>query len=601
MARHSTAFERPRDLAGTLRRLWGYLSRFRWSLALALALTIAGNLLALVGPQLAGMAIDAMGTRPGQADFRRVARCCALMVVCYVVSAAMQYALNWLMVSVGQRTVYRMRQDLFDHLMAMRVGYFDRHPVGDVVSRMSYDIDTVNASLSNDLLQIVTSAITVVGALGMMVAISPELTLVFVVTVPASVAFTTWLMRKVRPLFRRRSASLGALNGYAEEILSGQRTVRAYHRERTMEDRFARRNDEAVEAYYDADYYGSMTGPSVNFLSNLSLAFVSVFGAILYLVGSITLGNLSSFVLYSRRFSGPINEVANIISDLQSSMAAAERVFRMIDEPGEPADPPGARPCGKVRGDVRLERVSFAYGAGGDAPDGAPHGAPHDTLHDVSLHAAPGSLTAIVGHTGAGKTTLVNLLMRFYDPTAGRILLDGVDVRDLTRAGVRRAFSMVLQDPWLFHGTVHDNIAFCRPDATRAEVEAAARAAHADGFIRSLPQGYDTVLDENAEGLSAGQRRLVTIARAMLADAPMRIMDEATSSVDTRTEREVQAAMTGLMRGRTCFVIAHRLSTIERADQILVMDHGRIVERGTHAGLLARGGVYAELYRAQFA
>lgn len=481
-----------------------------------------------------------------------------------------------------------MRKDLFDKLIELPVRFFDSHQTGDIISRISYDIDTVNASLSNDLLQIATSVITVVGSLIMMLMISPTLVLVFVVTIPVSIFFTKYMTGRVRPLFRRRSAKLGKLNGFVEEVISGQKTTKAYHQEETMIGRFDVKNGDAVDAYYDADYYGSMVGPSVNFINNLSLALISVFGALLYLAGSLTPGNLSSFVLYSRKFSGPINEMANIISELQSACAAAERVFRLIDEEPEPADVPGAFVLPETAGDVRMEHVRFGYD-----PEKI-------IIHDLNLHAKPGSLVAIVGPTGAGKTTIINLLMRFYDPQSGTIRMDGHDSREITRKSLRAAYTMVLQDTWLFYGTIYENIAFSRPDATREEVIEAAKAARIHRFITQLPDGYDTIISGDGMNISQGQKQMLTIARAMLSDAKMLILDEATSNVDTRTEQQIQAAMRNLMKGRTCFVIAHRLSTIQNADEILVVQQGEIVEQGNHQQLMERGGVYAGLYRSQF-
>lgn len=481
-----------------------------------------------------------------------------------------------------------MREDVFRHLVELPVRYFDSHQTGDIISRISYDIDTVNASLSNDLLQVATSFITVVGSLIMMLAISPLLVLVFAVTIPISIVFTRYMTRKVRPLFRNRSLKLGELNGFVEEIITGQKTIKAYHQEQTMVGRFDVKNKEAVDAYYNADYYGSMTGPSVNFINNLSLSLISMFGAILFLFGKLGLGALSSFVLYSRKFSGPINEIANIISELQSACAAAERVFLLIDEPVEPEDVPGAAMLDHVRGSVEMEHIRFGY-----LPD-------KTVIQDLSLKAEPGNLVAIVGPTGAGKTTVINLLMRFYDPDAGHIHLDGKEIRQVTRKSLRLAYAMVLQDTWLFHGSIFDNIAYGKKNATREEVEAAAKAAKIHSYISRLPEGYDTILNEDGMNISQGQKQLLTIARAMLLDANMLILDEATSNVDTRTEIQIQEAMRTLMKGKTCFVIAHRLSTIQNADTILVVRNGDIVEQGDHHSLMERGGVYAGLYRSQF-
>ena len=481
-----------------------------------------------------------------------------------------------------------MRADLFRKLMHLPVKYFDTRQTGEILSHISYDIDTVNTSLSNDLVQILTSVITVIGALIMMIRISPVLVLVFVVTVPMSVLFTRFMTRRVRPLYRNRSIALGDMNGFVEEYVSGQRTIRAYHREADVLNRFDEKNEQAVQSYYRAEYYASVTGPSVNFINNLSLSLISVFGALMFLGNRITIGNISSFVLYSRKFSGPINEAANIFSELQSALAAAERVFELLDEAEEPADLPNAQPLEVTAGEVKIERLNFGYDS------------EKAILKNVNLTAAPGSMVAIVGPTGAGKTTLVNLLMRFYDPQSGKISIDGQEIGAVTRSSLRGAFSMVLHDTWLFNGSVHDNIAYGSPGATREAVIAAAKAAHIHSMIERLPDGYDTIIAEDGTSISKGQKQLLTIARAMLQPAHLLILDEATSNVDIRTEWRIQEAMRALMRGKTCFVIAHRLSTIRSADTILVVRDGAIVEQGNHDQLMEKDGFYASLYRAQF-
>ena len=511
------------------------------------------------------------------------------MLIFYVVSAALAYINAQLMIRLSQRITKTMRREVFEHLTTLPVNYFDVNQTGEIISHISYDIDTVNASLSNDVIQICTSAITIIGSLIMMVKISPLLLLVFCFTVPMSILFTRYRAKKVQPLFRRRSAMLGALNGYAEEMLSGQKTIKAYNREAVIVDRFDGHNANAVNAYYEADYQGCIIGPSVNFINNLSLSLISMFGAMLYMFGRVTLGNVSSFIQYSRRFSGPINEMANIFAELQSACAAAERVFRLLDEPSEKPDAENAVVLTDARGEVKLDHVRFGY-----TED-------RIIIGDLSLDVAPGKMIAIVGPTGAGKTTIINLLMRFYDPQSGTISVDGHDICNVTRDSLRAAYTMVLQETWLFCGTIFDNIAYGKEGATEEEVTAAAKAAKIHTFIESLPDGYQTVLSDDGTGISKGQKQLLTIARAMLADVSMLILDEATSNVDSRTEIRIQEAMVRLMQGRTCFVIAHRLSTIKGADCILVLDGGNVAEMGTHDELLQKeDGIYSKLFRAQF-
>ena len=580
--------EQQKRTAAIFVRLWQYISKYKWMAITALTLTVISNLFSLLGPMLSGLAIDSIELGQGKVIFEKVFFYCGLMICAYLVSSLFSYILSILMIHISQKVVFQMREDVFNKLLDLPVGFFDKNQTGDIISRINYDIDTVNATLSNDLLQICTSVITVVGSFSMMLIISPVMTTIFLITVPTSILFIRYMTAKVRPLFRRRSAKLGELNGYVEEIITGQKTIKAYHQEETMISRFDEHNHDAVTAYYEADYYGSMVGPSVNFINNLSLSLISVFGAILFLFNLITLGNMSSFVLYSRKFSGPINEAANILSELQSAFAAAERVFRLIDEDPEKLDVEEAHEFNDVRGEVVMENVTFGYSED------------KMVLKNLSIKAEPGSLTAIVGHTGAGKTTLINLLMRFYDPNSGKIYLDGVDISKAGRKSLRLAYAMVLQDTWLFNGSFFDNIAYGKKDATLEEVTAAAKAAKIHNFISGLPNGYDTVITEAGVNISQGQKQLITIARAMLLNSQMLILDEATSNVDTRTEMRIQQAMRQLMAGKTCFVIAHRLSTIVNADTILVMQDGNVVEQGNHETLMAQNGVYAGLYYSQF-
>lgn len=572
----------------TFIRLWGYLYHFKWLLVLAVIATIASNLFALVGPLLSGYAIDAIQLGPGKVDFDKVFFYCGLMVFFYVLSAILSYGIARLMIVLSQRIAYNLRRDLFNKISSLPVGYFDQHQTGDIISRMSFDIDTINTSLASDSVQVLSSIVTIVGSFIMMLVLSPVMVTVFLITVPASLLLTRFLMKKFQPLFKKRTRYLGELNGLAEESLSGEQTTKVYHQEQTMIDRFAAKNKTAMDAYYNAEYYGSMTGPSVSFINNVSLSLISILGALLFLYGHMSLGKVSSFVLYSRKFSGPINELANIFSDLQASLAAAERIFTLLDEPTEVQDDTSAFEFEKVKGDVTFEQVKFGYDP------------KHVIIPELSLQVNAGNLVAIVGPTGAGKTTIVNLLMRFYDPDSGKILLDGKNIAEATRASLRKQYAMVLQDTWLFTGTVFENLTYGNPATTLEEVVAAAKAAHIHEFITRLPQGYDTVISEDGVAISQGQKQLLTIARAMLLNAQLLILDEATSNVDTQTELQIQEAMGRLMEGKTSFVIAHRLSTIRNADLILVVEQGNIVEQGTHAQLLKAKGAYYKLYQAQF-
>lgn len=581
-----------------IKRLSTYVLK-QWPLfVIAIIMTLLSNQLSLLGPKYSGEAIDAISNENG-VQFDLVWKNVIKMLVCYIFAAVLSYVLAVIMIKLTQRIVYTMRKQVFEKLTTLPVNFFDTHATGDIISRISYDIDTLNSTLSHDLVQVMTSIYTVVGSLIFMWNISMPMILVFVITVPISILFTRYRSKKVRPLFQERSRKLGELNGYAEEMLSGGRTIAVYHREKEIGRRFNKRNKETMDAYYKAEYYGSVMPPAIMFINNLSISLVMIFGGILYMysqsgavkAGSIffiTLGGVAQFVQYSRKFAGPINEFANILHEFQSAFSAAERIFRVIDEPAETPDAPNAVILERCDGNVKVNNVTFGY-----TPD-------KTILNDVNITADSGKTIAIVGPTGAGKTTIINLLMRFYDVNNGEITVDGINMTDITRESLRKAYTMVLQDTWLFHGTVFENIAYGKDDATLEEVKTAAKAAKIDSFIEHLPDGYDTVLSDGGVNISKGQRQLITIARAMLSKSTMLILDEATSNVDSRTEMQIQEAMKRLMQGRTCFIIAHRLSTIQHADTIIVIKDGKVFEQGNHEELMKSGGFYSTLYNSQF-
>lgn len=565
-----------------------YLRPYAVLFVLIFFASLAGTALSLLGPQVCGLAIDEIHP-DGTTDLTQIGVYAAVLVAVYIASGALTYLSSIGLSYLSRCIIKRIRTDIFTHLMSLPVSYFDTRQAGDIISVLSYDLDTLGESLANDVMMVLTSAVTIVGSLIMMLVTAPILVVVFVVTIPLSALFTWWLTKKVQPLFRNRSRKLGQLNGFIEEIITGQKTTKAYNCEEAVISRFEKKNVDAIDAYTVAESYGTISGPAVNFMNNLSLALISVFGAIMYMTGVIpTVGKIASFVLYSRKFSGPINEIANVLSEFQSALAAAERAFRVMEELPEPPDDKDAEELKDVQGDVEISHLRFGY-------------TPYKVIiKDFSLKAERGDVVAIVGHTGAGKTTIINLLMRFYDADSGTIKIDGKDITKVTRASLRRSFTMVLQDTWLFSGTIYENVAYGSENVTREDVERVCRAAKIHSFISKLPQGYDTVLTDNAVNISKGQKQLLTIARAMLLSSPMLILDEATSNVDTRTEQYIQQAMENLMQGRTCFVIAHRLSTIKHAKTIIVMDHGDVVEQGTHEELMARGGYYSRLYYSQF-
>ena len=587
-----------KDNKGIFIRLSKYVLE-QWPLLIvAVIFTLLSNQLALLGPKYSGDAIDAIGHETG-VIFRGVWENVVYMLVCYIISAVLSYVLAVIMIKLSQKIIYKMRKQVFEKLNTLPVGYFDTHATGDIISHISYDIDVINATLSHDLIQVMASIYSVVGSLIFMWQISKPMILIFAVTVPVSIIFTRYRSKKVRPLFSARSRKYGELNGYAEEMLTGSRSISAYGREDVISSRFNKHNDEAMDAFYKAEYHAAMLFPTINFINNISITFVAIFGGILYmysnngtfLEGSLffmTLGGVAQFVQYSRKFAGPINEFSNILHEFQSAFSAAERVFRILDEEPEPKDALDATEYKDVKGNVEFDNITFGY-----TEDKI-------ILKDVSINARKGQTIAIVGPTGAGKTTVINLLMRFYDPQKGEIRMDGIPALKIKRDDLRKAYTMVLQDTWLFYGTIYDNIIYGKEDATPEDVYKATRAAKISSYIESLPDGYDTILSDDGVNISKGQKQLITIARAFLSDAPLLILDEATSNVDSRTEIQIQDAMSELMKNRTCFIIAHRLSTIQNADTILVVKDGTVIEQGNHDELIKAGGFYSSLYNSQF-
>ena len=580
--------KRPKDTKGTLKRLWKTLSPF-WNIIIVVGLlSLLSCVLSLLGPYFCGEAINEVEKGAGAIDFSLVWKWSLLMLFSYILSEAVYLSINLIMVKISKKTAYMLRKECFDKLHRLPVSVFDDNSAGDILSRVSYDVDVVATSIQADISQIITTVITVLGSFFMMLNISLPLSVVTMVTLPITVLYTIHIKGITRPLYSKRSEKYGEMNGFVEEMFSGEKTIQAYGYEENVSRQFASINKEASDAYFNADVRGVTIGPTMGMMNNLSLALNGTLGSILYMFSYATLGQLSSFILYSRKFAGPINELANIMNELFSALSAAERIFSFLDMEEERKDKEGAIEIEKGEGNIEVRDVSFSY-----FPE-------KEILHNVSFSAEKGKTLAIVGETGAGKTTIINLLMRFYYPEKGKILIDGIDSTDIKVHSQRRQFAMVLQDTWLFRGTVYDNIAYGREGATREEVVEAAKKAGIHYFISTLDKGYDTVISEDGGNISKGQKQLLTIARAFLSNSPVLILDEATSNVDTSTEKRVQEAMTALMKGRTAIVIAHRLSTIENADEIIVMSNGSVVEKGTHSSLLEKKGAYYKLYRSQF-
>ncbi len=589
--------EKAKDFRGTMRRLLKYLRPHQFSLGLVLLFAVLGTVFGIAGPKIMGKVTTAllqgvMGRTPSAAgtgvDFVYIGRILASLVWLYVASALFNYIQQYAMAGIAQRIVYQMRREVREKLGRLPLRFFDTRTHGDILSRVTNDVDAVSSTLQQSLVQMVSSLVTMVGVVVMMLTISPSLTLLTLVTVPLSIFATMFIAKRSQKHFVGQQKALGDLNGHVEEMYSGHRVVKAFGRERASQERFEVANRELYHHAWKAQFMSGIIPPLMNLINNTGYVIVCVAGGVLVTQRRIQIGDVQAFISYSQQFSRPIAQTSQIVNVIQSAVAAAERVFEILDEPEEIPDAESAAVLESPRGDVRFEGVSFSYRE--DTP----------LIQGMDIDVREGQTVAIVGPTGAGKTTLVNLLERFYDVGEGRITVDGVDIRALKRSNLRSVFGMVLQDTWLFSGTIRDNIAYGREGATDEQVVEAARAAHADHFIRTLPAGYDTVLNEDATNISQGQMQLLTIARAFLADPAILILDEATSSVDTRTEIQIQTAMKRLMVGRTSFVIAHRLSTIRDADLILVMNEGQIVEGGTHRDLLARKGFYADLYNSQF-
>ena len=590
------AGEKPKNFKVTLKRLLAYLKPRRARLTVVFAAAILSTVFTIIGPMIMGMAITELfegaygeirGEPGASIDFDVIGQLLLLLAGLYIFSSAFMYLQQYLMSSVAQDTVYDLRENISAKLERLPLNYYDQTAKGETLSRVTNDIDTIGTTLQQSLTLFITSFVTLIGITAMMLIISPILTAIAITSLLMSVFVIRPILKRSQTQFADQQRTLGELNGHIEEMYTGHPVVKAFGHEKKAIHKFNETNEQLYEAGRKAQFMSGIIMPLMQFIGNFSYVLISVAGGILVTQGRISIGDIQAFITYSRQFTQPVTQTANIANIIQSTVAAAERVFELLDEREQTMETKGSA-LERAKGAVAFEHVEFGYGG-------------NPLIQDMNIHVEPGQTVAIVGPTGAGKTTLINLLMRFYELNTGRILIDGIDTRDLPRGELRRNFGMVLQDTWLFNGTIKDNIAYGKIGATETEIVAAATAAHADHFIRTLPDGYDTVLNEEASNISQGQKQLLTIARAILSDPPIMILDEATSSVDTRTEVLIQKAMNLLMDGRTSFVIAHRLSTIRDADLILVMDKGRVIEQGTHTELLDRNGFYADLYQSQFA
>lgn len=587
--------EKPKDLMGTLKKLAKFMSGFKVQIIFVIVFALASTLFSVVGPKVlsqattdmfSGIMAKVQGT--GGIDFEAIARTLQITLFIYVASAACSFGQSWIMSSVSQRTCYEMRKQIDHKINRMPMGYFESHSTGDVLSRITNDVDTLGQSLNQGITQLITSLVTIVGVLVMMFSISWVLALVTLLVLPISGILLRIIVKHSQGYYKQQQAQLGKIDGQVEQTFAGHTEVKAFCQEDRVIAEFAKTNDTLFRSAWKSQFISGLMMPIMNLISNLAYVLVAVLGSLFAVQGKMTVGDIQAFIQYVRNFTQPIQQLTQVVNVLQQMAAAAERVFEFLDQP-EVHDKPACASTEHIRGDVAFDHVYFGYNK--DKP----------IITDFSSKAKAGQTVAIVGPTGAGKTTLVKLLMRFYDVDKGSISIDGVNIKDYDRRDLRSAISMVLQDTWLFHGTIRENIRYGNLSATDEEVEAAAKEAYAHHFIQAQPDGYDCVIGEDADNISQGERQLITIARAILAHRKMLVLDEATSSVDTRTEQLIQNAMDALMKGRTCFVIAHRLSTIKNADLILCVDHGNIVEQGTHTELLEKGGFYANLYNSQFA
>ena len=586
--------EKPKDFKGTLKKMIGFMGRFKAALVVVLVFAIGSTVFNIVGPKVLSTAttelfngIVAKIDGSGGINFDAIAQILLFTLGLYLLSAACSFVQGWIMSSVSQRTSYELRRSIAEKIDRMPMGYFERNSVGDTLSRITNDVDTLGQSLNQGVTQLITSVTTIIGVLVMMLTINPLMTLVTVVSLPVSVVLIMVVVKRSQKFFLAQQRTLGEINGLVEETFSGHAIVKAFNREDGTVDNFNETNARLYNSAWKSQFFSGLMQPIMNFVGNLGYVAVAITGSFLAVQGIITVGDIQAFIQYVKNFTQPITQLTQVSNVLQQMAAAAERIFEFLDAPEEEPDHATARTA-DVECNVQFDHVRFGYDP--EKP----------VIKDFSAQVSEGQTVALVGPTGAGKTTMVKLLMRFYDVQSGCIKIGGTDIRDFARDDLRSLFGMVLQDTWLFHGTIRDNIRYGKLDATDEEVEAAAKAAYVNHFIQTLPQGYDTEINEDASNISQGQRQLLTIARAILADRRMLILDEATSSVDTRTEERIQKAMDNLMAGRTSFVIAHRLSTIKSADLILVIRDGDIVEQGTHEELLALGGFYAELYNSQF-